>query len=173
MDGTRLDREACRLLTCLSRKAHHEDHPANLEGEDVMARGTRNLHLQLWLPPARGMSIEGDQESDGLPTPSLKPVSEGGACPRIRRQSVMLAVLLVDSPPCRGYHSITTSFQNKVFHLEKRWKLVRELGSGAYGVVMYVHPFSFVIRKPLKGIQLCRGRDFKRDRRYQASNSRL
>ena len=37
----------------------------------------------------------------------------------------------------RGYHSIVSSF-NKVFHLERRWKLVRELGSGAYGVVMLV-----------------------------------
>ncbi|PPQ68584.1 hypothetical protein CVT25_005427 [Psilocybe cyanescens] len=35
----------------------------------------------------------------------------------------------------RGYHSIVSSFQ-KVFHLERRWKLVRELGSGAYGVVI-------------------------------------
>lgn len=26
----------------------------------------------------------------------------------------------------------------KVFHVERRWKLVREMGSGAYGVVMYV-----------------------------------
>ena len=26
----------------------------------------------------------------------------------------------------------------KVFHVEKRWKLIRELGSGAYGFVMYV-----------------------------------
>ncbi|KAF8963409.1 kinase-like domain-containing protein [Flammula alnicola] len=35
----------------------------------------------------------------------------------------------------RGYHTIVSSFQ-KVFHLERRWKLVRELGSGAYGVVI-------------------------------------
>lgn len=26
----------------------------------------------------------------------------------------------------------------KVFHVEKRWKLIREMGSGAYGYVMYV-----------------------------------
>ena len=41
-----------------------------------------------------------------------------------------------------GYHSIKSFDQT--FHLEKRWKLVREMGSGAYGVVMSVrHPSSF------------------------------
>ena len=37
----------------------------------------------------------------------------------------------------RGYHGLMSSF-GKVFHVEKRWKLIRELGSGAYGFVMYV-----------------------------------
>ena len=32
----------------------------------------------------------------------------------------------------------------KVFHVEKRWKLIRELGSGAYGFVMFVDGFSEV-----------------------------
>ncbi|KDQ26778.1 hypothetical protein PLEOSDRAFT_1043792, partial [Pleurotus ostreatus PC15] len=35
----------------------------------------------------------------------------------------------------RGYHSLLSSF-GKVFHVERRWKLVREMGSGAYGVVI-------------------------------------
>ena len=35
-----------------------------------------------------------------------------------------------------GYHSLKSFDQS--FHLEKRWKLVREMGSGAYGVVMLV-----------------------------------
>lgn len=35
----------------------------------------------------------------------------------------------------RGYHSLMSSF-GKVFHVEKRWKLIREMGSGAYGYVM-------------------------------------
>ncbi|KNZ74638.1 Mitogen-activated protein kinase SLT2/MPK1 [Termitomyces sp. J132] len=35
----------------------------------------------------------------------------------------------------RGYHSLLSSF-GKVFHVEKRWKLIREMGSGAYGVVI-------------------------------------
>ncbi|KAH9941959.1 kinase-like protein [Amylocystis lapponica] len=35
----------------------------------------------------------------------------------------------------RGYHSLVSSF-GKVFHVEKRWKLIREMGSGAYGFVI-------------------------------------
>lgn len=35
----------------------------------------------------------------------------------------------------RGYHTFMSSF-GKIFHVEKRWKLVREMGSGAYGVVV-------------------------------------
>lgn len=35
----------------------------------------------------------------------------------------------------RGYHTFMSSF-GKTFHVEKRWKLVREMGSGAYGVVV-------------------------------------
>ncbi|KAI0091697.1 kinase-like domain-containing protein, partial [Irpex rosettiformis] len=34
-----------------------------------------------------------------------------------------------------GYHSLMSSF-GKVFHVEKRWKLRREMGSGAYGYVI-------------------------------------
>lgn len=45
----------------------------------------------------------------------------------------------------RGYHSLLSSF-GKVFHVEKRWKLVREMGSGAYGVVMWV---SSTFRRPI------------------------
>lgn len=37
----------------------------------------------------------------------------------------------------RGYHALHSSF-GKVFHVKKRWKLVREMGSGAYGHVMSV-----------------------------------
>ncbi|KAH9032327.1 kinase-like protein [Lactarius hengduanensis] len=42
----------------------------------------------------------------------------------------------------RGYHSVKSFDQT--FRLEKRWKLVREMGSGAYGVVM-----SFSCRRDL------------------------
>ncbi|KAL5531716.1 hypothetical protein ACEPAG_4593 [Sanghuangporus baumii] len=35
----------------------------------------------------------------------------------------------------RGYHALFSSF-GKVFHVEKRWKMIRDMGSGAYGVVI-------------------------------------
>lgn len=35
----------------------------------------------------------------------------------------------------RGYHALPSSF-GKVFHVEKRWKMIRDMGSGAYGVVI-------------------------------------
>ncbi|KAI0792136.1 kinase-like domain-containing protein [Abortiporus biennis] len=35
----------------------------------------------------------------------------------------------------QGYHSLMSSF-GKIFHVEKRWKLIREMGSGAYGFVI-------------------------------------
>ncbi|KAH9924770.1 kinase-like domain-containing protein [Fomitopsis serialis] len=34
-----------------------------------------------------------------------------------------------------GYHTLMSSF-GKAFHVEKRWKLIREMGSGAYGYVI-------------------------------------
>ncbi len=41
-----------------------------------------------------------------------------------------------------GYHSLKSFDQT--FRLEKRWKLVREMGSGAYGVVMSVRILSLL-----------------------------
>ncbi|KAG0709255.1 kinase-like protein [Suillus ampliporus] len=65
-----------------------------------------------------------------MPSPGSSTQDRGRS--RIRRPS--------DQPPehnmrRRGYHSFMTSF-GKMFHVEKRWKLVREMGSGAYGVVV-------------------------------------
>ncbi|KAL1686434.1 kinase-like protein, partial [Schizophyllum commune] len=51
---------------------------------------------------------------------------------RVRRPSNPLSE---DNLRRRGYHSLMSSF-GKVFHVERRWKLVREMGSGAYGVVI-------------------------------------
>ncbi|KAL4063110.1 kinase-like protein [Scleroderma citrinum] len=51
---------------------------------------------------------------------------------RVRRRSNQLAE---HSMRKKGYHTFMSSF-GKVFHVEKRWKLVREMGSGAYGVVV-------------------------------------
>ena len=41
----------------------------------------------------------------------------------------------------RGYHALSSSF-GKVFNVEKRWKIIREMGSGAYGFVVFVDPAS-------------------------------
>ncbi|OCH93660.1 Pkinase-domain-containing protein [Obba rivulosa] len=41
----------------------------------------------------------------------------------------------IDDLKRKGYHSLMSSF-GKAFHVEKRWKLIRELGSGAYGFVI-------------------------------------
>ena len=38
----------------------------------------------------------------------------------------------------RGYHALSSSF-GKVFNVEKRWKIIREMGSGAYGFVVFVN----------------------------------
>ena len=44
----------------------------------------------------------------------------------------------------RGYHALPSSF-GKVFNVEKRWKIIREMGSGAYGFVVFVNPLLSVI----------------------------
>lgn len=50
----------------------------------------------------------------------------------VRRNSSQLAECNMRK---KGYHTFMSSF-GKAFHVEKRWKLVREMGSGAYGVVV-------------------------------------
>ena len=50
-------------------------------------------------------------------------------------QIAMSQCSCVRVPDYSGYHSLMSSF-GKVFHVEKRWKLRREMGSGAYGYVM-------------------------------------
>ncbi|KIK60367.1 hypothetical protein GYMLUDRAFT_85374 [Collybiopsis luxurians FD-317 M1] len=61
---------------------------------------------------------------------------------RVRRPSNSLAD---HSLRRRGYHTLQSSF-GKAFHVEKRWKLVREMGSGAYGVVMFVVLFELATK---------------------------
>ncbi|KIY52804.1 kinase-like protein, partial [Fistulina hepatica ATCC 64428] len=51
---------------------------------------------------------------------------------RVRRPSDPFSEEVLER---RGYHTLNSSF-GKAFHVEKRWKLVREMGSGAYGVVI-------------------------------------
>jgi len=49
----------------------------------------------------------------------------------------------------RGYHALSSSF-GKVFNVEKRWKIIREMGSGAYGFVVFVNrALSFTLQSDL------------------------
>ncbi|KAF9557338.1 Pkinase-domain-containing protein [Agrocybe pediades] len=77
-------------------------------------------------------SREGDEASSSpVASPGSWNIDRGRS--RVRQPSNPFAE---DSLRRRGYHSIASSSFQKIFHLEKRWKLVRELGSGAYGVVI-------------------------------------
>lgn len=80
----------------------------------------------------RAIRTKGDigKSSSPLPSPGSWHVDRGRS--RVRRPSNPFSE---DSLRRRGYHSLLSSF-GKVFHVEKRWKLVREMGSGAYGVVI-------------------------------------
>ncbi|KAH7927833.1 Pkinase-domain-containing protein [Leucogyrophana mollusca] len=78
-------------------------------------------------------SSSSDEESSSpVASPVSATVDRGRS--RIRRPSNQLAEHNLRK---RGYHSFMSSF-GKMFHVEKRWKLVREMGSGAYGVVVHV-----------------------------------
>ncbi|KAJ3770616.1 kinase-like protein [Lentinula raphanica] len=71
----------------------------------------------------------GTESSSPHPSPSWN-VDRGRS--RVRRPSNSYTD---QSLRRRGYHTLQSSF-GKAFHVEKRWKLVREMGSGAYGVVI-------------------------------------
>ncbi|TDL24073.1 Pkinase-domain-containing protein [Rickenella mellea] len=76
-------------------------------------------------------------EDDSDSSSSSSKGSEGSAeqdrgRSRIRRPSNSFSE---DNLRRRGYHSLFSSF-GKVFHVEKRWKMIRDMGSGAYGVVI-------------------------------------
>lgn len=78
----------------------------------------------------RSRSRSDNESSSPIPSPSSGTQDRGRS--RTRRPSNQLPE---HSMRKRGYHSFMTSF-GKMFHVEKRWKLVREMGSGAYGVVV-------------------------------------
>ncbi|PFH51897.1 hypothetical protein AMATHDRAFT_74594 [Amanita thiersii Skay4041] len=69
-------------------------------------------------------------DSSPRPSPDDSIIHRGRS--RLRRPSNPFSD---DNLRRRGYHSLLSSF-GKVFHVEKRWKLVREMGAGAYGVVI-------------------------------------
>ncbi|KAK2463685.1 hypothetical protein APHAL10511_004436 [Amanita phalloides] len=71
-----------------------------------------------------------DRTSSPQPSPGSWTVHRGRS--RVRRSSNAFSD---DNLRRRGYHSLLSSF-GKIFHVEKRWKLVREMGAGAYGVVI-------------------------------------
>lgn len=70
------------------------------------------------------------RSSSPVPSPGSWNVDRGRS--RLRKPSNPFSE---DNLRRKGYHSLLSSF-GKVFHVEKRWKLIRELGSGAYGVVI-------------------------------------
>ncbi|KAI0057232.1 Pkinase-domain-containing protein [Artomyces pyxidatus] len=75
---------------------------------------------------------QGSSSQSPLPSPSSFIVARGRS--RARKVQDDTDPFSEENLRKRGYHTLK-SF-DKVFHVEKRWKLVREMGSGAYGVVI-------------------------------------
>jgi hypothetical protein len=78
-------------------------------------------------------------------TPFQRKIYASGTHPKSHNFASIKQLVHVKASPQSGYHSLKSFGQT--FHLEKRWKLVREMGSGAYGVVMSVQiqPFVFFL----------------------------
>ena len=79
----------------------------------------------------------------------------------------------------RGYHALPSSF-GKVFNVEKRWKIIREMGSGAYGFVVFVQPVSVILTSEADPgllyscswfIQVSCRRDYRGGRGHQARDA--
>ena len=115
----------------------------------LLARPTVHQHRPSWHAV--------DRELGGSPatqTPFRRKIYASGTYPEatlfvkvrsntrnVAHRGYFFAAAAAHSFSRSGYHSIKSFDQT--FHLEKRWKLVREMGSGAYGVVMSVrHPHS-------------------------------
>ncbi|KAJ7224365.1 kinase-like protein [Mycena pura] len=77
-------------------------------------------------PRPRGQGVR-DDRSSSQPVPSVG-VDRGRS--RVRRTES--SSFSEDDLEKKGYHALHSSF-GKVFHVKKRWKLIREMGSGAYG----------------------------------------
>ncbi|KAJ7066725.1 kinase-like protein [Mycena amicta] len=73
--------------------------------------------------PARGREIR-NEPSSSRPRPSAA-VDRGRS--RVRRTESSFSEDELDK---KGYHALQSSF-GKTFHVKKRWKLIREMGSGA------------------------------------------
>ncbi|KAJ3796519.1 CMGC/MAPK protein kinase [Lentinula aff. detonsa] len=97
-----------------------------MPGRESPKRSASNEHRRVH----RDQSKEHKTESSSpQPSPSWN-VDRGRS--RVRRPSNSFTD---QSLRRRGYHTLQSSF-GKAFYVEKRWKLVREMGSGAYGVVI-------------------------------------
>ncbi|KAJ7672657.1 kinase-like domain-containing protein [Mycena rosella] len=79
----------------------------------------------------RGQDVNNAPTSP-LPAPSATSHTVDRGRSRVRRPSNSFSE---NDMQRKGYHSLHSSF-GKVFHVKKRWKLIREMGSGAYGVVI-------------------------------------
>ncbi|KAI0367000.1 kinase-like protein [Pilatotrama ljubarskyi] len=88
--------------------------------------------------PAAESSRKGSGDDSGnradSPSPIPSPGSDNGRRGRSRTRT-HAANRSEDMTNRKGYHALMSSF-GKVFHVEERWKLIRELGSGAYGFVI-------------------------------------
>lgn len=86
-------------------------------------------------PRRRDRAIfNGDKHKPSSPKDSNEQWDIDRGRSRVRRPSNPFSE---DSLRRKGYHTLVSSFGNgQVFHVEKRWKLVREMGSGAYGFVI-------------------------------------
>ncbi|KAI9064066.1 kinase-like protein [Trametes sanguinea] len=89
-------------------------------------------------PPAAEPSRKSSEGDPGTGAKSSSPIpspgSDNGRRGRSRTRT-HAARRSEDLTNRKGYHALQSSF-GKVFHVEKRWKLIRELGSGAYGFVI-------------------------------------
>lgn len=82
-------------------------------------------------------NVQDNKKADRSSSPRPSPGSEDAKRGRSRTRAVPPPTPAVKGKNVdrEGYHSLMSSF-GKVFHVEKRWKLIREMGSGAYGFVI-------------------------------------
>ncbi|RPD64429.1 kinase-like protein [Lentinus tigrinus ALCF2SS1-7] len=98
-----------------------------------MAQENGEKHSQAATEPSRKQSGDGSDKRSSSPVPS--PGSDDNGRRGRSRTRTHATPRSEDTYKRRGYHALMSSF-GKVFHVEKRWKLIRELGSGAYGFVI-------------------------------------
>ncbi|KAF7308627.1 MAP kinase [Mycena chlorophos] len=83
--------------------------------------------------PQESSSRPRGREVDHQPSSSHASAGVDRGRSRVRRTE---SETLTDDLERKGYHALKTSFGGKTFYVKKRWKLIREMGSGAYGHVI-------------------------------------